>query len=193
MIPSDYQVKDGLEVSDLLKETKCNFLVYYGNNYGEGFDELPQEFAKKAKIIRRKVDFDYFMKLFRPYEMINPLKESCITFDLPYIYHEDKIIARWKPIFDRELKPESLSTISEGSIIKYTTQTEIFISLLTTKRHTAALNSETLLIDKFTNTITREFSVAEPNKYVTCKQHTENGSWVTDMYDEQEISGYKLR
>jgi hypothetical protein len=198
LAPNSVSIVDNTEeeLLNILKTTKCDFYVYFGTDFGNDFNEISPRllnYLHKAKTVRRRSDFSIYIKSFNPNIMISPVEESGIIFDVPYIYNNGDIIAEWTPLFDRDLKDGIFQTVSEGAIVQYIKQQQIFISTLIAKRHTPALNSEVLMIDRFTNIITRSYSYAEATKYVNCKQHTENGKWKTDLYEELEISGYKLR
>lgn len=174
---------------------KRDCIKYLGNNFGSNFGLISlQEIAQcHVRTVRSSKDFGRYIKELFPNFIVNPIRVGQITFDLPYMYYNGSILARWEPIFEKDINKNSFNIISEGVIVEYNFQQKIYISVLDAKRHIPKINSERLLINQITGVVTKYISKAELNRYFEATYHLVNGNWVCDSFQECKIAGYKLR
>lgn len=174
---------------------KRDCIKYIGKGFGDNFIPISiQEMSLyHIKTVRSAKDFGRYIKELYPSFMVNPIQVGQITFDLPCIYYNGSILARWEPIFEKDISSASFNILSEGVIIEYNFQQPIYISVLDAKRHIPKINVERLLINQLTGVVTRYISKADPSRYFEANYHLVNSTWVCDSFQEAPIAGYKLR
>lgn len=192
----NYENKSGyIAILDSFINGRFNAVKYNGNEFGFNFNPITRQEmdALKIKTIRSAKDFGRYIKELNCSIMINPINVNGIIFDLPFMYYNNTVIARWEPVFEKDITKNSFNIISGGSIVEYYFQQPIFISVLNAKRHLPKINSERLLVNCTTGMITREITRAYSEKYLEASYHLMNCNWVCDSYQEVPIAGYKLR
>lgn len=174
---------------------KRNCIKYIGKSFGTNFNIITaQELALcHVRVVRSAKDFGRYIKELYPNFMVNPIKVGNLTFDLPCMYFNNTILARWEPIFEKDISYSSFNIISDGAIIEYNYQQPIYISVLDAKRHVPKMNAERLLVNQISGVVTRYVSKADPNRFYEANYHLVNGGWVCDSFSEAPIAGYKLR
>lgn len=174
---------------------KVNAVKYNGVDFGFNFNPItPAEMSQlRIKTIRSAKEFGRYIKEINSNIMINPINVNGIVFDLPFMYYNNAVIARWTPLFEKDVSQNSFNILSEGLIVEYNFQQPIFVSVLDAKRHIPKTNSERLLVNCANGVVTRAITKAEAERYLEASYHLMNGSWVCDSYEEAPIAGYKLR
>lgn len=175
------------------RDGRQNAVKYIGSKYGENYQFCNDYSAFRVKTVRSSKQFDKYVKLRNPAQMVNPVRVGPVVFDLPFIHYGNGLCVKWEPFFEESVNPGSFSVISDGAIIEYNYQRPIYVSVLDMKRHVAAYNRERLLINANTFYTTRELSNADGNTYCECAYHVDNGSWVCDKFSKTPIAGWKSR
>lgn len=184
-----------IAILDSKLSNKFDAIRYNGTDFGCNFNiiSLYEIQQLKVKTVRSAREFGRYIKEVNSGFMVNPISMNGITFDLPFIYYNNIVIARWQPLFEKDVSENSFNILSEGLIIEYIFQQPIFISVLNAKRHVPKINLERLLVNTATGVVTRNVSKAEKERYIEADYHLMNGNWVCDRFQEAPIAGYKLR
>lgn len=180
-------------LDSVARDGRRNAVKYIGTKYGAGYPYINTVDGLKVKTVRSSKQFDKYIKMSNPMQMINPVRVGNVVFDLPFIHYGNGVTVKWEPFFEDTVNAGSFSVISEGAIVEYLYQRPIFISVLNMRRHVAAFNAERLLINTNTFYTTRELSNADGQTFCECAYHVDNGAWVCDKFAKTPIAGWKSR
>lgn len=180
-------------LDSLAKDGRRNAVKYIGTKFGVGYPLCQSVAGLRIKTVRSASEFGRYIKQANPAIMVNPIMVGPVVVDLPFIHYPGGGVAKWSPYFEKSLSEDSFRAVSGGAIIEYTFNKEIYISVLSAKRHVAACNSERLLINIGNCYTTRQLSVADSDNYSEGSYHVANGVWVCDSIVRTPIAGWKSR
>lgn len=180
-------------LDSVCKDGRRNAVKYIGTKFGVDFPVCTSVAGLRIKTVHSASEFGRYLKQYSPMTMINPMRVGPVVVDLPFIHYPNGGAVHWSPYFEKSINEDSFRVISGGAIIEYTYSKEIFISVLSMKRHVAACNSERLLINVGNCYTTRQLNVADADNFSEGSYHVANGVWVCDNLVKTPIAGWKSR